>query len=281
MEPLHIFHYFLKLARKFGIFPYLARTLFGARIGAIMGLTWKAAFRFRLFWVLAALLMGSVVVLPLLLKDDGTARGFTQILLTYTLSVITGLLGLSTLWLSCGTLARDVEDAQIQMIVVKPIARWQIWFGKWLGIMALNATLLALAGICVYTLLQWRAQKLPTKPVDQQAILRNEVLVARASLKEPMPDIEAETERVLRERLKEVTAPPGNLDYIRKQIREQVKAGYQIVKPNMLRRYTIDLGWRKNTLRDTPLYVRLKFNAASTNALGTYRLILEVGPPRS
>lgn len=251
------------------------------RILAIATLTWKAAFRFRLFWVLAALLMGSVVVLPLLLKDDGTARGFTQILLTYTLSVITGLLGLSTLWLSCGTLARDVEDAQIQMIVVKPIARWQIWLGKWLGIMALNATLLALAGTCVYALLQWRAQKLPTKPVDQQAILRNEVLVARASLKEPMPDIEGETDRVMRDRLKETPANPANLKYVRDQIREQVKAGYQIVKPNMLRRYTIDLGWRKNTLRDTPLFVRLKFNAASTNALGTYRLILEVGPPES
>ena len=49
------------------------------RILTIAMLTWKAAFRFRLFWVLAALLLGSVVLLPLLLKDDGTARGFTQI----------------------------------------------------------------------------------------------------------------------------------------------------------------------------------------------------------
>ncbi len=37
--------------------------------------------------------------------------GFTQILLTYTLGAITGLLGIATLWLACGTLARDVEDA--------------------------------------------------------------------------------------------------------------------------------------------------------------------------
>src|SRR5437879_13902626 len=74
---------------------------------AIASLTWKAAFRFRLFWVLTALLLGSVVGLPLLLKDDGTARGFTQILLTYTLSVITTLLGFTTLWLACGTLARN------------------------------------------------------------------------------------------------------------------------------------------------------------------------------
>src|SRR5438552_16573466 len=149
------------------------------RILAIATLTWKAAFRFRLFWVLAVLLLGSVVVLPLLLKDDGTARGFTQILLTYALSVITTLLGFSTLWLACGTLARDIEDCQMQMVAVKPIARWQIWLGKWLGILLLDATLLAVAGVSVYGLLQWRAQRLPG---GERAILRNEILVARALL---------------------------------------------------------------------------------------------------
>src|SRR5207249_1009830 len=97
------------------------------RIFAIAGLTWKAAFRFRLFWVIAVLLLATVVGLPLVIKDDGTARGLTQILLTYTLGMITALLGLSTLWLGCGTLARDVEDCQIQLVAVKPIARWEIW----------------------------------------------------------------------------------------------------------------------------------------------------------
>src|SRR5580765_633772 len=133
------------------------------RILAIATLTWKAAFRFRLFWVLTVLLLGSVVVLPLLLKDDGTARGFTQILLTYTLSVITALLGFSTLWLSCGTLARDIEECQIQVVATKPVARWQIWVGKWLGILSLNAALLVLSGACVYGLLLWRSTKLPEK----------------------------------------------------------------------------------------------------------------------
>ena len=52
------------------------------RIFAILKLTWKAAFRYRLFWVLVFLLLGAVVALPLIIKDDGTARGFTQILLT-------------------------------------------------------------------------------------------------------------------------------------------------------------------------------------------------------
>src|SRR6476661_943652 len=125
------------------------------RLFAIAKLTWKAAFRFRLFWVMTGLLLICVIGLPLLIKDDGTARGFTQILLTYTLSIITTLLGFSTLWLACGTLARDIEECQMQMVAVKPIARWRVWVGKWLGIMTLNAVLLAISGLGVYVLLQW------------------------------------------------------------------------------------------------------------------------------
>src|ERR1035441_9788711 len=143
------------------------------RIFAIAWLTWKAALRFRLFLVIAVLLLAAVVGLPILIKDDGTARGFTQILLTYTLSTITGLLGLSTLWLSCGTLARDIEECQIQVVATKPIARWQIWLGKWLGIVTLNAVLLGISGGCVFGLLQWRAGKLPAA---EQKILREQVL---------------------------------------------------------------------------------------------------------
>src|SRR5688500_13532813 len=112
-----------------------------SRILAMAQLTWKAAFRFRLFWVLTTLLLGCVIVLPLLIKHDGTARGFTQILLTYTLMTITALLGFCTLWLSCGILARDIEECQMQVVAVKPIARWQIWLGKWLGITLLNLVL--------------------------------------------------------------------------------------------------------------------------------------------
>src|SRR5512134_2364971 len=148
------------------------------RLFAIIWLTWKAAVRFRLFLVVAVLLLAAVVGLPLLIKDDGTARGFTQILLTYTLSSIAALLGLSTLWLACGTLARDIEECQMQVVAVKPIARWQIWVGKWVGLMSINAALLAISGASVFALLQWRAHRLPA---EQQAILRSEVLVARGS----------------------------------------------------------------------------------------------------
>ena len=247
------------------------------RVLAITALTWKAAFRFRLFWVLAGLLLATVVGLPLLLKDDGTARGFTQILLTYTLSLTTALLGFATLWLACGTLARDIEDCQMQMIAVKPISRWQVWLGKWLGIVLLDCALLAVAGASVYGLLRWRAQQLPEK---ERAILRNEIFVARGSLKEPPPELEADTERIFRERIQETPVPAAEQKAVRDAIREQLKAGFQIVPPDHLRRWKIDLGARKNSLRDQPLFLRAKFYAARTNATGTYLGLWQVGVPQ-
>jgi ABC-type transport system involved in multi-copper enzyme maturation permease subunit len=247
------------------------------RILAIVELTWKAAFRFRLFWVLAALLLAAVGLLPLLLTDEGTARGFMQLQITYTLAVITALLGMATLWLSCGTLARDIEECQMQMVAVKPIARWQVWLGKWLGIVTLDAAMLALSGVCVVMLIQWRAQRLPGL---QQQILRNELLVARGSLKEPPLDVEGEVERILQRRLKEAQGPV-NVKIVRDQIREQVKAANQVVPPNMLRRWKIDLGVRQYALKDQPLYMRIKFEVAQTNASGTYRGQWEIGPPDS
>ncbi len=248
------------------------------RLLAITWLTWKAAFRFRLFLVIAMLLLASVVGLPLVIQDDGTARGFTQILLTYTLSVITGLLGLSTLWLACGTLARDIEECQMQVVATKPIARWQIWLGKWFGILSLNAALLALSGACVYGLLQWRATRLPAA---EQKVLREQVLVARGSAKEKdfNPEINAAAERILQERLKNNPVEKADVPEVRQQIREMVKAEFQLVPPAYSRQWQIDLGSAKNFLKDKPLQLRVKFNPATGVPIGTFPALWEVGVP--
>ncbi len=248
------------------------------RILAIAWLTWKAALRFKLFLVIAALLVAAVVGLPLVIKDDGTARGFTQIILTYTLSAITALLGISTLWLSCGTLARDIEECQIQVVATKPIARWQIWLGKWLGIVSLNAVLLAISGACVFGLLQWRATKLPAA---EQKILREQVLVARGSAKEPdsLAELNAVAERILQERLKNSPVEKVDVPEVRKQIREAVKSDSQLVPPSYKRDWQIDLGFAKNYLHGKPLQLRVKFNSAQKNAAGTFDALWQVGDP--
>ena len=167
----------------------------------------------------------------------------------------------------------------MQVVATKPIARWQIWLGKWLGIMTLNAALLALSGACVYGLLQWRATKLPAA---EQKILREQVLVARGSAREQNYDaeIDAETERILQERLKSSPVDKADVPEVRRQIREQVKADFQLVPPGYSRQWQIDLGFAKNFLRGKPLQLRVKFNAARRSASGTFVALWQVGVPR-
>jgi hypothetical protein len=205
---------------------------------------------------MALLLLGGVIVLPLIIKDDGTARGFTQIILTYTLTLTTTLLGFATLWLSCGVLAREIEEAQIQMVVVKPIARWQIWIGKWLGILMLNAMLLALAGVAIFTLMQVRASKLPPK---ERAVLRDEIFVARKVALEEHPDYDSEARAVLhRELQKGIPLEGVTIAQAQQFIREQVKAHYQLVPPGMRREWKIYVG-DPAKLRDVPMVIRTRF----------------------
>ena len=248
------------------------------RILAIAGLTWKSAFRYKLFWILAALLLSAVVGLPLLLKDDGTAKGLVQILLTYTLGAVASLLGIATLWLACGTMARDVEECQMQMVTVKPISRWQVWIGKWLGILGLNAMLLALAGASVFILLQWRSSHLPA---DEQKILHNEIFVARASIKEPPRDLRPQIEMALKEQIKKLHPDDSQLPELRRQITEQIRAIDTDVPPQFRRTWLIDLHTLSRKTKESPFRARVKFHTANPNSEATYATLWRIGPAES
>lgn len=245
---------------------------------AIARLTFKAAFRFRLVPLLAALLLASVFLLPAVIKHDGSARGFTQIVLTYTLGLITAVLGLTTLWLACGSLARDIDECTIQTVVVKPVARWQIWLGKWAGILAVNGLLLGLAAGVVFLQMLWRARQLPP---EQQEKLRHEIFVARGSAREPVPDLEPLVQQRLRERVQAEQLAALDRQELARIIREQVKAELQVVPPGYVRAWAVDLGAAAARLRDQPLFIRVKFFVNEKSESGTYTGVWDVGPPDS
>jgi ABC-type transport system involved in multi-copper enzyme maturation permease subunit len=249
------------------------------KVLTITALTWKSAFRYRLFWVMAVLLVAAVVGLPMVLQDDGTAKGLTQILLTYTLTAVASLLGFATLWLSCGTLAKDVEECQMQVVSVKPIARWQIWLGKWLGILSLDAALLALAGAGIFMLLQWRASRLPA---SEQAVLHKEIFVSRATIAPPPMDFSPQINAIIKDRVKNFNSLP---DYeqveIKKQITAALQADYTEVPPGYRRTWGVVLKTLRDKVQGQELELRVKFHAASVNPDAQYLTIWIVGPTNS
>jgi len=140
---------------------------------------------------------------------------------------------------------------------------------------------LAISGTCVYGVLQYRASKLPA---DEQKTLREQILVARGIAREQNVDaeIDAQTERILQNRKKQAFDEHVNLQEVQKQIRQEVKADFELVPPGGYTRvWRIDLGSAADSLRDKPLQLRVKFNAAQKSPSGTFNLAWQVGDPES
>lgn len=233
-----------------------------------------AAVRFRLVVAAVLLLVICIIALPFLVRHNGTARMFAQVMITYNLTVITGLLAFLTLWLACGALAGEVESGQLQLVAVKPIARWQLWLGKWLGVIGLNLLLLGASVGAAWLLLQWRARELPA---DQQTVLREEVLVARGSVREAPVDLEKDVAALFRKRQQQPDAADLDPALIEQQMRAVAKARMETVAPNFRRLWALELGARAASLRDQPLHLRVQFHSARGFDSSLHNIVWIVG----
>lgn len=124
-----------------------------------------------------------IILVPFVLRSDGTQRGMVQITLAYSLSVMNIVLSLMVIFLSTTLFCADIRDRVIFTIDTKPVRRWQFLLGKWLGITFLNIAVLAVMGGGVYGLVRYISR--PGAALDEQdyLIMRSEVLTARAEVR--------------------------------------------------------------------------------------------------
>ncbi|MBI2300564.1 MAG: ABC transporter permease [Armatimonadetes bacterium] len=161
------------------------------RLAAIAGLTFRAAFRLRVFWAILALLAVVVCVVPAGLRDDGTLVGRLRLLLTYTLGLSQSLLCIATVWLGAEAIAGEVAAGRIDLLATKPLPRWQFWLGKALGVMLLDAVLVAAVGAGVW---------LQTVRAYDSREAWSTVLTARHAVRAETPDFDAQAVAALAKR---------------------------------------------------------------------------------
>ena len=105
---------------------------------------------------------------------------------TYAMILVTLLLSLLTILLATLTITRELEYRQIFLTMSKPVSRGQYLLGKWLGLAVLNALLVSVSGVAIYTYTRLIADQ-PAMNLNDVLEAREEVLTARRSIK-PMPD---------------------------------------------------------------------------------------------
>lgn len=206
----------------------------------IVSHTIRTAVRSRVFAVLLLALVIAIALLPTTVQGDGTATGQVQIVLTYSLSVVTVVLSLSSLWLSCSLLSREIESYTAHMLVTKPVRRAQLVIGKATGVFLLHAVLLALAGGCVFFLVQWRVNR-GNFPENELAEVRREVLVGRRMVHPERPDFVAIARQEFERRVADGQIDPQTgRGQAMSQLLHQVKAAYTEIPFRRQRRWRID-----------------------------------------
>lgn len=159
---------------------------------AIARLTFWEGVRMRVVLIFLVILVFLVLRLPFTVKGDETVAGQLQTFLSYSLGAVSALLGLATVFLSCATLTSEIRNNSIHMVVTKPVSRFQILLGKWLGINALMLILLLLSAVAIYGF----ARIIRDRPVAferDEIKIRDAVWRARVAAKPKPPyDFEAE-----------------------------------------------------------------------------------------
>jgi hypothetical protein len=218
------------------------------RVRAIAGLTLREAVRSRLVAAMCLLLGVTVLALPPLLKGDGTPEGLARLMLNYTLGAAFGLLALATLWTSCAAVSGEVAGGTLPALRVRPVPAWQLWLGKWLGILLLDAILLAGTLAAASLSLSLRLARVPAAAAA--------VRLARAACRPELPPLETELRAEL-ERLAPLV-PPGKLPRLRAQLRRELPYRPAVIEPDRSRSWRFRLDAPPDTRH--PLWLRLRFD---------------------
>ena len=247
------------------------------RILAIAGLAVRSSIRSRLVACLLVLLLAVLVALPLTVQSDGTPEGLIRILVGYTMGLASVILSLTALWSGALSIAREIDEKQMQLVCSKPVHRAELWLGKWLGLTAVHVVLLALcAGATGLSLqLHLRSNRWTEQEKEQ---VKREVLLARRTIAPQPFDLEDLARAELQRRRQQATDHLLTPEQQLQGIRQELLMAAHTVNPGASQRWTFRLPAGLATGKTWRLNVRLSTSRLGGQpAVGTWL----AGPPGS
>ncbi|MBM4052557.1 MAG: hypothetical protein FJ270_07445 [Planctomycetes bacterium] len=149
-----------------------------APVLAIAATVMREAQRQRISVAFIGLLLVVLPILPLSIDPASPLRYQIQTYISRGCGLVFSVASVMTLLLACSTVAFEMRDRQIWQLLTKPVSRAQYMLGKWLGIMAVNTSILIVGAACIVAYVQYLSLRPAADPLDARAV-REEVLVAR------------------------------------------------------------------------------------------------------
>ncbi len=178
-------------------------------IWAIATNTIKQALRMKIAAIFIVLLFVLLPVMGATSTGDGTLKGRLQTFVSYGLSLTGFLLCLLTIIISIYSITSDIEQKQIYTVITKPIRRFQLLFGKLLGVVLLDVALLLLFSAIIYGITLYLPKFYNTTEAELKQA-KNEFYTARANIKPIEADVSKEVDEIYN-KLKEMDQMPDDI----------------------------------------------------------------------
>jgi ABC-2 type transport system permease protein len=171
----------------------------------VAGLTLREMARRRVLWVLAALVVASVILvgwgterLVTLAREDGSSEIEIQIgvgqVLIFIAFMFSYVLAMSAAFLAAPAIASDVETGTVHAMLARPLRRSELVVGRWLGLSIVIAAYAALSGLLAIGVVALVSGHQPPEPLTAVAYLAFEaiaVLTVALTLGTRLPGIAA------------------------------------------------------------------------------------------
>ena len=254
---------------------FKALTASAHRIGGVAVLAARASLRTKVVASLLVLLAACVLVLPGVVKGDGTPDGELHILLAYTLGFAFGILCLATLWAACALFAAEIDSERMSLSAVKPVRALEFWAGKWLALLVLNAAVLLAVYAGVYAQVMWRMHRGGWDEADRP--------VSRYVTRPVLPTPREEALQMFAQMRQKNQLPKGVSERaVLRTLEEKAEEKYDIINPGEQARWQFRL---KHPVREgDPVTVRMTFDtefSTREHVKGVCRLICRDRPGKT
>jgi hypothetical protein len=248
------------------------------KVWAVARNTLAGALRMKIAAIVIVLLGALLPLMSLVMVGDGTLLGKLQTFSSYSLSLIGVMLCVLTIAVSAFTLSDEIRRKQIFMTVTKPISRWQLLLGKFLGVIILDVILLIAFAALVYGLtcmIPYLADATPR----ERLVAQNEFFTAREGLKiqEDTDQLNKRVEERYLQLEKEGRLPESMTQQdILVQLVNEERTREQSINPGQSHQWDFH-GLRPSSDPNTMIFVRFKYDGSATSADGKIYGLWSVG----
>lgn len=102
-------------------------------------IAWRGIWRGRTLWTLIATVVAVHILLPGIVRSDGTDAGVVEMLVRIVCGTVHALVCVASLSIGCGMFAKEREDDVLPLSLVRPVSAFSVAVGRWLAIVLLFA----------------------------------------------------------------------------------------------------------------------------------------------